>query len=362
MSGIDGNMPLYTPFPPFDELNYDAITTGDAVYDESVHGCNTLNIDTQNEIVVWKSHIGVNMPRGVYKLVLRIKETHGDIVADDIEITVSNTAGTIYSETTSTGNTTWNMIDTSNFQLQDNEIVTIQVKKLTTDTNTIAVDYCFLLPDTIATLLFDCDIKTDNGEVQVYDTRGSEHKDEYHKVNSINHIFNDNSNIIIQNSQFKWEVDLTKFWDETGYFTRLVDDEIGRLYPVAFGNNEIVYNFIQIKPDIVELNIYLSAGESDYDADEAQEIANIKFKRTEIEFNLTRHGEFNGDWLVDWDADNYIGSYCPTANFVSPTGGDVNYTSSNGIYISIFDNILFVFSKSLDNDSIMTNTQMIIHL
>ena len=170
ISGIDGNMPLYSPFPPFDELNYDATTTGDLTYDESVHGCNTLNIDTQNEIVVWKTQIGVDLPKGVYKLVLRIRD---DSVADDIGISISNATGVIYSETASTGNTTWNMIETSNFQLQDNENITIQIKKLTTETNVIEVDYCFLLPDTITTLLFYSDIKIDNGDVRIYDTCGS---------------------------------------------------------------------------------------------------------------------------------------------------------------------------------------------
>jgi hypothetical protein len=349
--GNDGHMPVYRPFGVYDEQNYDStVSTGDVEYIESAHGSQVYELDAISEVVTWDVDIGKSVPKCVYKLILRLKDGN---VADDIELTILDSeSDLVYSETISTGSSDWILYETSDFQLNSDETYTINITKGTEDVNTILIDYCFLIPDTVTRLGFDYDEEREIGEVKVFDSKRFENSSDYQQIYDLNHEFDGTSKIVIENSLFSWEIDISKFWEETGYITHKTTGYSGQLYPIAFGNNDIVYKFIQIKPDIVEIEFYLGGGESDYSADDCKEIANVKITLSEFKFDLKRVGSFSGDWFLDLSTvETYAAAYCPDNQIVSTNDSDLEYTSTNGIYLALFEKSILILSKSKSTDT-----------
>ena len=355
LSGRDGNLKIYQPYPVFDELNYNNSTsTGDSVYLESAHGCISLNLNTLSECIIWNIDIGVDLPKGLYKVVARVRDGN---ITDDIKISVIDSNSTnIISETFTTGSSNWVALNTSQFQLYNNETISLKIEKSTSNANTIEIDYVFLIPETNTTLLYDCNELYDYGEVKIFDSCGEADSDKWKQIYGINHNFSAESDIIIENSLFRWRINLSDYWGVNGLLQNLNNNQIGRLYPLAFSNNKVNFHIKTIKPDIVEILFYMVEGDSDYNADSAKEIAYVKIYPHIIIFELNRYGNFNSDWIIDWsESSNYIGSYCTDTQFVSISSNDLNYTSKNSAYLSIFDDNIFVFAKSINENSTIKN-------
>lgn len=356
INGIDGDLHLYKPFDIYDELNYDSInSTGEQVYLEAAHGCLTLNLDSQTEFIQWDVNVGVDIPKGLYKYVFRIRD---DDVENDIKISIIDSGSSeLIAETFSTGGSDWVKIETSQFQLYNNETIKVKIEKLTADTNVIEIDYGFFSPETIDTIVYDTIDLYDIGEIKVYDTNGESSEQEWDIVYDINHVFDRTSGIVIRNSLMEWKIDLDEIWANTGDFKTLSNGEIGRLYPLAFSNNNIVYSIKQIKQDLCVIYFYMANGDSDYNADESKEIAVVSITPYNFKFELIRYGTFNSDWFLDLsDMSNFVGSYCPNSQFVSSTSDDLDYSSKNSSYLTIFDDSILVFNKSIDLKSTIKNS------
>jgi hypothetical protein len=258
--GSDGKISIFKPFPIFDADNYvTASSTGDKTYMESAYGCFVTVLDAQNKKTEWTTTVGTDLPKGRYKIVFRLQDLN---VADDISVTVTgNKSGELINEIFTTGKTTWTTIETSEFEVITHETLSVSIKKVKATTNTINVNYGFILPTYTAKVVFENDTEVDCGNVKVFDTNGSTNESEWKQVFNYNHDFS--TGIVIQNSFFRWHVDTNKVWGNTGELTNLINNQVGRLYPRAFKNNDVSYIVKEIRPDLVEIEFSLFDGESD---------------------------------------------------------------------------------------------------
>ena len=358
LTGDEGDLSFYQPFPLFDEINIDS-STGDTTYLEEAHGFQTINLDAEDENAVWSFDVGTDVPKGIYKIVVRIRD---DNVTDDISLDISDTSGILFNDTFTTGSTDWSMIESDEFQLSDNDTITLTISKDTAVENEIEIDYAFIIPTTITKLTFDIDQDHEVGEVKVYDEISSVPKQIYDET----HNFGETSTLIIENSLFKWEIDYSKIWSDTGIFTNKANDAVGQLYPIAFGEVDIKCKLVTIRPDHVELAVFLSNGSYDngltgddqiiYNGDTAKEVALISVYPHMMSFKLTRSGTFNHDWVLDWDiVDDYLISYCANSQFVSTNSDNLDYASTTGNYTCVFESSILNINKSINKTSTVKN-------
>ena len=218
ISGKDGDIPFYRPFPLFDQDNYNS-TTGDITYLEEAYRLQTINLDAQGEYAQWTVGIGTNIPKGTYKIALRVRD---DNVANDIKVTVSGSvSGTILTETLSTGGTSFVLLETSEFNALTEETLTIKVEKALTDANVIEIDYCYIDPTYVARLAFDVDSEVNVGEVKVWDTMGSSDETQWVRVYNKEHRFV--GNIVVENGVWRYDFGgkqiTEKVWDGVQWLT-----------------------------------------------------------------------------------------------------------------------------------------------
>jgi len=91
-----------------------------------------------------------------------------------------------------------------------------------------------------------------------------------------------------------------RFGGNTGELTNLINNQVGRLYPRAFKNNNVSYIVKEIRPDLVEIEFSLFNGESDANAEDCREIVLVRFTPLYVTFELIRNGTFKWDWHVDF--------------------------------------------------------------
>lgn len=255
VSGKDGDIPLYKPFPLFNAE--EATTTGDLTYSEEAYRLQTVNLDAQAEYAEWSFNAGEDAPYGTYKLKIRVRD---DNVANDITVTITGSkSGTILSETFSTGETDFVILETSEFLLDEFERVTIKIKKATADTNVIEVDYAYLDPTYSAKITFDVDSETDTGEVKVYDDMNETDEAKWIRVYNKEHKFTGNA--VIENGVIRVvlsESEATLYgyslssssWVEIGKIKLTRDfKEVLNDYVEFLDNNEISRLFLTLDYD-----------------------------------------------------------------------------------------------------------------
>lgn len=351
----DGSMKVYRPFSFFDETNYNT-TTGDIEFLEEAHGCVVFSLDAQTETVQWTQIVGGEIPKSRYKLVVRLKDTN---VTDDISITVSGSvSGSLIDETFTTGDTSWVILETSEFQAITDETLTFSITKLTADVNDIIIDYAFVYPTIITKLCFDVDSDDLCGNVKVYDTYGSSDSNDWVQIHNYSHHFDDTSDIIIENSFFRWKLDLSSLWQYTGQLTNLINDKVGQLYPYAFKDDSIRYKINEIRPDYVELELYMKTGDDESLSVGDTEITKVVFLPYMIKFECNRFGSFKNDWFVDIAFDNWITTYIPSSptTMISPSSSaSTSVSSSNGISLNIYDDSIIGLSVGKNTSSAFNN-------
>ena len=348
--GKDGKISIFKPFPIFDADNYAITSTGTKTFMESVYGCFITVLNAQNEKTEWTTTVGTDLPKGRYKVIFRLQDTNK---TNDINVTVAGSvSGELINETFTTGKTTWTTIETSEFEVIKHETLTVTIKKATATANTIKVNYGFILPTYTAKVVFENDTEVDCGNVKVFDSNGSTNESDWKQVFNYNHDFS--TGIIIQNSFFRWHVDTNEIWNNTGELTNLINNQVGRLYPRAFKNNDVSYIVKEIRPDLVEIEFSLFDGESDANATDCREIVLARFTPLYVTFELIRNGTYKWDWHVDfstmpsWKAIN-----APTDLMVTSSLANTEYTSENGIYTVIFDECIAGICKSKNSSALV---------
>ncbi|MDD4472237.1 MAG: hypothetical protein PHT97_13905 [Methanoculleus sp.] len=349
--GSDGKISIFKPFPIFDSDNYvTASSTGDKTYMESAYGCYVTVLNTQDEKTEWTTVVGTDLPKGRYKVVFRLQDLD---VTDDIIVTVTGSvSGELINETFTTGDTYWVTIETSEFEVITHETLTVVIKKATATANTIEVNYGFILPTYTAKVVFENDTEVDCGNVKVFDSNGSTTESAWKQVFNYNHDFS--TGIVIQNSFFRWHVDTNEIWNNTGELTNLINNQVGRLYPRAFKNNDVSYIVKEIRPDLVEIEFSLFDGESDAGATDCREIVLARFTPLYVTFELIRNGTFKWDWHVDFSGmANWKATYAPSNTIVTPSVSDLEHTSENGIFTFLFDDCIVGVCKSKNSTALI---------
>ena len=348
--GNDGKISIFKPFPIFDADNYAITSTGTKTFMESAYGCFVTVLDAQNEKTEWTTTVGTDLPKGRYKIVFRLQDLN---VTDDIGVTVTGSvSGELINETFTTGDTHWVTIETSEFEVITHETLTVDIKKLTDTANTIEVNYGFILPTYTAKVVFENDTEVDCGNVKVFDTNGSTNESDWKQVFNYNHDFS--TGIVIQNSFFRWHVDTNEIWNNTGELTNLINNQVGRLYPRAFKNNNVSYIVKEIRPDLVEIEFSLFNGESDANAEDCREIVLVRFTPLYVTFELIRNGTFKWDWHIDFSTmPSWKAISAPSNLMVTSSLANTEHTSENGIFTVIFDECIAGVCKSKNSSALV---------
>jgi len=253
ITGKDGDIPLYKPFPLFNAEK--AITTGSLSYLEEAYRLQTVNLDAQAEYAEWSFNAGDDAPYGTYKLKIRVRD---DNVANDITVTITGSkSGSILSETLSTGGTEFTVLETSEFLLDDFERITVKIEKATATANTIEIDYAYLEPTYTAKILFDVD--SENSGVKVYDDMNDVNEANWLRVYNLEHNFTGNAvvengviRVVISSSDvtlYGWSV-TTANWVEIGKIKLSRDfKEVLNDYVRMLDDNEITRIFLSLDYD-----------------------------------------------------------------------------------------------------------------
>lgn len=253
ITGKDGDIPLYKPFPLFNAEK--AITTGSLSYLEEAYRLQTVNLDVQAEYAEWSFNAGDDAPYGTYKLKIRVRD---DNVANDITVTITGSKnGSILSETLSTGGTEFTVLETSEFLLDDFERITVKIEKATATANTIEIDYAYLEPTYTAKILFDVD--SEDSGVKVYDDMNDVNEANWLRVYNLEHNFTGNAvvengviRVVISSSDvtlYGWSVTTTN-WVEIGKIKLSRDfKEVLNDYVRMLDDNEITRIFLSLDYD-----------------------------------------------------------------------------------------------------------------
>jgi|GEM_PF-5680656 hypothetical protein len=278
ITGKDGDIPFYKPFPLFDQDN--ASTTGDITYLEEAYRLQTINLDAQGEYAQWTTVVGTDIPQGTYKVVIRVRD---DNVADDIKITISGSvSGTILTETLSTGGTDFTLLESSEFNAFTDETLTIKIEKATTTVNLVEIDYCYLKPTYTAKLLYDVVQEHDVGEVKVYDTMGSSDESQWVRVYSKEHEFV--GDCVVENGLIRWVLNQTVgtdtyVWDGTTW-VKTAEILLGW---VEFEEPKV----LEITPDYVDVEVRYGS-----------EIWRVRFGRYDMDCKIVTGGSLALIWAT----------------------------------------------------------------
>ena len=348
--GNEGTIPIIKPFEIFNGENYSTLT-GVVGSLEEAEGGTTLNLDADGEYSEWSFTVGNDVPLGVYNLICRVRD---DNVASDITITVTSNTVAILTETFSTGSSAFTTIQTSDFQLltEDYDVV-VKIEKETAGANVIEVDYAFLNPNFSAYVLFDCDSEVDKSEVKIYDTLGYSDEADWVKVHNSNHNFVETSDLIIQNSLYRWTLDLSAIWENTGEFKNLYTEDVGYLYNYAYKYDSIKWYIKEIRPDYVEILFHFTDVSSDSAAADCSQTCTLIVDPIRFKFAVGKNGATKHDWYLDYeDNSNYLGVYYPDSHFVSRADAAVTTYSANGSSVGILDSSAVIIGKSTDGNMV----------
>ena len=245
-------IPIFRPFPVLNEENYDTLTGNEGTDSESLTGT-TIELEDE-EYVEWTVKVGVDIPRGVYKVKFRAKETTN---APDIGLTITGSISGEIADLNFSGPSTFKVYETVAISFTIHEELTIKVSKLNIGpSNTVILDYIGFNSQFSVMVLYDHLQENGHGPVKLYDTvLHSDDEDDdpsnWKRVYSLRHKFE--GDLVVQNELMSWRLDLTKTWAETGILTLRDVEEEKHLWPDQFSSNYPDIQIIKIEPYYIEL-------------------------------------------------------------------------------------------------------------
>ncbi len=322
-SGLSAFIPIYRLYSLFNHSNYDS-TTGSAGSDVDGYDTVTVELNAQNENIVWSFNAGTDVPRGSYKLKMRLKD--GAITSDVKVLVVGSVSGTI-ATTYLTGSSSFSILETAALSLTTHEDITVTISKATADANTIVFDYVYLAPQFASMVVFDADSEYDKGEVKVYDTvtHGEATETNWKRVYSLRHQFT--GDIILRNQLLTWRINTAALWSATGTLT--VGGVAKALRPEAFGATYPSVRFISIEPMCVKMQITARQGTVGVGADDGVMDATVKLDPMMLRVEMKKSGGYTSDWKFTSSGVQYHG----TSLSVSLDGDYTLITSSESEYM-----------------------------
>lgn len=337
---------IYQPFPLFYHGNVSSVDGATTTFDDVSYGQATLRITTQNKYARWQNISGNNIPRGGYKLKLRVKDSN---VSSDIAVTITGSvSGTILSTTLSTGGTSWTQIETSAFSLNTVETITYEIKKSTATTNTIDIDNIYLVPLFSPAITYDCD--SENGECRIYDSVTSLNSDRttWKRVFNVDHDFS--GDIIIENGIYSWYLAVGyEISSSNNYLLDKINNVKYRFYNYEYNSTIFSLNNIRIlniNSTYIELEwIFEQGGASSSDSLEDTVIDNIKITPTNFIIKESIKGSIKHGWFLYRHSIATTFDVCTKVNNtykdITDPGASSSTSGNCGINFDRYDNVIF---------------------
>lgn len=249
---------IYRPYSLCDESNYDNLTGTEGTDSESLTGT-TLVLDAISEYAEWTVNVGTDIPRGTYKIKFRAKESSA---LTDIRLIVTGSISGAMLTTNFSSASTFEILESAAVSFNTHEIVTIQVTKIGSDTNTIVFDYLVFEPQFNTVILYDQTNENGRGNVEIYDSiyhigDDDDDESEWKRVFSLRHKFI--GDIIIKNELMSWRIDSTKTWTNTGILSLRDVETSKQLYPDQFASDCPDVRVVEITPYYITLDILNSS-------------------------------------------------------------------------------------------------------
>lgn len=254
VNGVVDTVPIYRPFPVLDHSNYTTLTGALGTDAQSLDGT-TIELDTTGEYVLWTKKIGIDIPRGTYKVKFRAKESSN---VQDIQLDIEGSVSGVIASLKFNGPDSFQIYETAAISFTTHETVTVKVSKLNSPANTIVIDYIGFNSEFSVLVLYDTVSEYGTGEVKIYDTmvhveNPLDDPDNWKRVYSLRHKFV--GDIVVSNELMSWRIDTSKTWTNTGVLK--LRDIVGdkHLWPDQFGSNLPDIRIVEISPYYIEMEI-----------------------------------------------------------------------------------------------------------
>lgn len=312
ITGADGAVPVYQPFPVFDWRTYGCALAGAtpavATFDAAVYSGKKISLTHfADETIIWTFVAGKDAPLCKYKLGFRVED---GAAAGAFTVTVAGSvSGTILSaesHATAASAGAWEHIETAEISLLTSETITVTVTKATND-NVFSINYGYLIPQNTCRITFDAADEYETGECRVYDTvtTGNTVVATWKRVYNDEHIFS--GDMVFQNSFLRWTIKQATAWSTATTLTELISNNTGTLYPVAFAADLTDVLIDEILPNQIRLKVRMDVGAATtYDSLNDIETAEITITPTAFYFDLSRIGQFRYDWGLYMAGANYL--------------------------------------------------------
>lgn len=357
ITGADGVLPLYQPFPVLDWRTYGCAFAGatpaETTYDAAAYSGKKISLTHfADETITWTFVVGKDAPPGKYKVGFRV--TPAAAAAGTVTVTVTgSTSGSILAAESHTSGAvagTWETMETAEINLFTCETVTVTVTKATDD-NVLYVNYGYLIPQNTCRVTFDCTDEYEAGECRVYDTviSGDTTVANWKRVYSDQHAYT--GDMVFQNSLLRWTIKQATAWSAATTLTELVGGKTGTLYPVAFGTDLTDIVIDKILPNCIVLKARMDVGATaTFDSLNDVETAEIVLTPAAIYFDLTRIGAVKRDWRCSLtDA-----IYTAGSAFIDSTGTPADQASP--YYILGLSGVMVGMQKTLSSESYVGGT------
>ena len=336
LTGWDGStpaavtVPLYRAFPVF-SFPDGAVSGATEVVDEECYRLSKTRLNAQNEYIAFPTTVGVTIPRGKYKVRARIKkQTAGESIA--IKVGTAADGSTILSDTDATSSTSWQLIESEEWECFTDQTIYITLKKTAADTNTVDLDYLYLIPTTTCWITYDVDSERDAGEVKVYDAPlGTATEASWLRVFTPEHRFPATSHIYLQNPFIRLKVPL----DLTPVSARLYRTADATKYAAAhpYAFSDILSTGMTMEtivPNTAEFTLALSSGISAANSVGDRGLYAYTLAPHLLGIELTKIGSFRYDYYLA-ALGNAAKLVSAPAATVSANGTTTSITSANGM-------------------------------
>ena len=353
ITGADGVIPVYQPFPVLDWRTYGCALAGAtpaaATFDATAYsGKKILLTHYADETITWSFIVGKDIPACKYKIGFRV-EDGASAGAFTVTVTgsVSGAILSAESHTTAASAGAWEQFQTAELSLLTNETITVVVAKATND-NAFSINYGYLIPQNTCRLTFSAANEYNAGECKVYDTvtSGNTVVATWKRIYNDEHVFS--GDIVVQNSLLRWTIKQATAWSSATTLTELISNTTGTLYPIAFGTDLTDIIVDQILPNCIILKARMDVGAAaTYDSLNDVETAEITITPTAFYFDLTRIGSFRYDWHCSLAS----ALYGKGSAFVDATG--TAGVQSNPYYmLGVAGAVLGMQKTTLDNTNV----------
>lgn len=348
LTSPSGQIPVYQPFPMLSPCNNAMYTYGmsagaQVIYDTSFYNMCCMMMDCSKStasvgiVSTYNLYVGIDIPRGTYKLVFKMKYDANTATVDADKRLYVNAVGRTYDDQTRTlidreyftPKPVWGMFECeTEISVTDfDEQITIN---FVSDNfyNTLYIEYAYLTPTYLARVSYDMPETVVEKNVYVYD-----HVDGvFVRVHSKNHIFK--GEIYIGNALYYWILDPAQYWQDTGYIVDTLNNVSGlKLYPEAFKYDKPKVMITSILPDEVKFQIVCDQGT----VARTKMITDVSMLPYATMFDVRKVNKFKNDWIMTADEKfsdfNY---YNNTFTVKDSTGADE---------VSIANNTMFCYFK-----------------